>query len=103
VTSFLHVDDAAAAGCLAVEAGRPGVYNIADDEPAAAAAWIPQVAAQLHAPSPRWLSDEDGLARYGWRAVHQRTAQRGADNRAARHDLGFAPSYPTWRHHLGLD
>jgi hypothetical protein len=35
VWSFLHVDDAAEATVTAVEDGAPGVYNIADDEPAA--------------------------------------------------------------------
>jgi nucleoside-diphosphate-sugar epimerase len=32
--SFVHIDDAASATCAAVEAGRPGLYNICDDEPA---------------------------------------------------------------------
>ena len=33
---FLHVDAAAQAAVLAVERGRPGVYNIADDDGALA-------------------------------------------------------------------
>jgi nucleoside-diphosphate-sugar epimerase len=103
VTSFLHVDDAAAAATQAVELGRPGVYNISDDEPAPSATWIPQVAAQLHAPPPRWLDEDDATRRLGWRAVHQRTEQRGAHNGAARADLDVVPSHPTWRRTLGLD
>src|SRR3954464_15749573 len=34
VTSFIHLDDAAAATVLALERGEPGIYNIVDDEPA---------------------------------------------------------------------
>jgi 2-alkyl-3-oxoalkanoate reductase len=33
--SFIHVEDAAAATAAAVERGRPGVYNVVDDEPVA--------------------------------------------------------------------
>src|SRR5262249_49612451 len=34
VFSHIHIDDAAAATAAAVERGRPGVYNVVDDEPA---------------------------------------------------------------------
>jgi 2-alkyl-3-oxoalkanoate reductase len=34
VTSFIHLDDAAAATVLALERGRPGIYNVVDDDPA---------------------------------------------------------------------
>ena len=100
VTSFLHVDDAATAACLAVEAGRPGVYNVADDDPAPSATWIPHLAIRLGAPPPPWLDEQEALSRLGWQAVHERTAQRGAHNGAAREQLGFVPSAP-WRDRLG--
>ena len=44
VWSFVHVDDAAAATLAAVEHGDPGVYNVADDEPASALTWLPVLA-----------------------------------------------------------
>ncbi len=34
VFSFVHVADAALATVAAIERGTPGVYNVADDEPA---------------------------------------------------------------------
>src|ERR687893_2155726 len=34
VSSFIHLEDAAAATVLALEKGRAGIYNIVDDEPA---------------------------------------------------------------------
>jgi hypothetical protein len=44
---------------LAVERGGPGVYNIADDEPAPVAVWLPELAKILRAKPPRripaWL------------------------------------------------
>ena len=41
VWSFIHVDDAAAATVLAVEAGGRGIYNVVDDEPAPTRVWMP--------------------------------------------------------------
>jgi len=42
VSSFVHIDDAAAATAAAVqsESDRMGVYNIVDDEPAPVAEWL---------------------------------------------------------------
>ena len=34
VSSFIHLDDAAAATVLALDHDGPGIYNIVDDEPA---------------------------------------------------------------------
>lgn len=34
VWSFIHVDDAVTATVAAIERGRPGIYNVTDDEPA---------------------------------------------------------------------
>src|SRR5262249_10844802 len=44
VWSFIHVDDAAAATIAAIQRGAPGVYNIADDEPAPVRIWLPELA-----------------------------------------------------------
>lgn len=52
VWSFLHVDDAAAATVAAVQAGERGVYNIADDDPAPVADWLPAVAKIIGARPP---------------------------------------------------
>ena len=60
VTSFIHLDDAAAATVLALEHGGAGVYNIVDDEPAPVREWLPVLAEALGAKPPRrfpvWLA-----------------------------------------------
>ena len=42
ITSFVHVDDAAAAAVDALRGTTSGIYNIVDDEPAAASDWMPK-------------------------------------------------------------
>ncbi len=95
-TSFVHVDDAAAAVMLALD-GPAGVYNITDDRPAPASEWLPYYAALLGAPPPRHVPAFAvralGREHFAFRA----TQQRAADNRKARSQLGFAPAYRTWR------
>src|SRR3954462_16022923 len=59
VSSFIHLDDAAAATVLALERGKPGIYNIVDDDPAPVREWLPVLADALGAKpprhAPRWL------------------------------------------------
>lgn len=94
--SFVHVDDAAAATVLALDRGEPGVYNVADDEPAPQREWVPGLAQILGAKPPRqvplWLAKlvagPMALAAVG---------MRGADNGKAREQLGWCPARPTWR------
>jgi len=81
-TSFLHVDDAAAAASLAL--GWPaGTVNVVDDEPAPGWAWIPVLAALLGGPPPP----------VGGPGA---PAERGASNARAR-GLGWRPAYASWR------
>ena len=53
ITSFVHLDDAAAATVLALEHDGPAIYNIADDDPAPAREWLPVLASTLGAKPPR--------------------------------------------------
>ena len=41
VTSWIHLDDAAAATVLAIEHDAAGIYNVVDDEPALTREWLP--------------------------------------------------------------
>jgi nucleoside-diphosphate-sugar epimerase len=95
-TSFVHVDDAAAAVVLALD-GPAGVHNITDDRPAPASEWLPYYAALLGAPPPRHVPAFAvralGREHFAFRA----TQQRAADNRKARSRLGFTPQHRTWR------
>ncbi|HJW76740.1 MAG TPA: NAD-dependent epimerase/dehydratase family protein, partial [Thermoleophilia bacterium] len=95
-TSFVHVDDAAAA-TLKVLTGPTGVYNIVDDEPAPRSAWVPFYAEVLGAPAPRhvpaWLIRMLGREHF----IYRSSEQRGASNARARRDLSFDPCFRSWR------
>jgi 2-alkyl-3-oxoalkanoate reductase len=97
LTSFIHLDDAAAATVLALEHEGPAIYNIVDDEPAPAREWLPVYAEALGAKPPwhvpRWLAQLVG----GEAAVVMGTEARGASNAKAKRELGWTLSYPTWR------
>jgi nucleoside-diphosphate-sugar epimerase len=97
VTSFIHLDDAAAAAVLALDHHGPAIYNIVDDDPAPAREWLPVLAESLGAKpprrAPRWLARLFG----GELAVVMGTESRGASNAKAKRELGWTPSYPSWR------
>ena len=97
IWSFVHVDDAAAATVLALERGRPGVYNIADDEPAPVREIFPAVAEMLGAPPPRKVPAWLARLFVGEFGVVSMTELRGASNAKARRELGWEPRYPSWR------
>ena len=105
VFSHVHIEDAVAATALAVERGRPGVYNVVDDEPAALREWLPVLAGALDArPArhvPRWL----GRLLAGEAATVMLTEARGASNAKAKRELGWTPRYASWRQGFvqGLD
>jgi 2-alkyl-3-oxoalkanoate reductase len=96
IMPFIHLDDAAAATALALDAVGPALYNITDDEPAPLRDWLPGLAAAIGAKPPRhvptWLA---GLLMGGMLPVM--TQARGASNAKARKELGWAPRYPSWR------
>ncbi len=62
VFSHVHIEDAAAATAVAVEHGRPGVYNIVDDDPAPVREWLPALASALDAKPPRRIPPLAGPA-----------------------------------------
>jgi len=97
VSSFVHLDDAAAATVLAVERGAPGVYNVVDDEPAPVREWLPVLAEALGAPPPRRVPRWLARLIAGEAAVVLGTESRGASNAKARRELGWEPRYPSWR------
>lgn len=94
--SFVHVDDAAAATVLALDRGEPGVYNVADDEPAPQREWVPGLAQIIGAKAPRhvplWLAK-----RVAGPMALAAVGMRGASNSKAREQLGWSPARPTWR------
>jgi nucleoside-diphosphate-sugar epimerase len=97
VTSFIHLDDAAAATVLALEHDGPGIFNVVDDEPAPVREWLPVLADALGAKPPRsvpaWLA-RPLAGEYGLMTM---TRAQGASNARARAELGFSPRHASWR------
>jgi len=97
VWSFTHVADAAAATALAVGRGRPGVYNVVDDDPAPVAEWLPYLARTIGARPPWRIPRWAGRLLAGGAVASMMTASRGSSNTRARREFGWAPRYPSWR------
>jgi 2-alkyl-3-oxoalkanoate reductase len=97
IMSLIHVADAASATVAAIERGAPGIYNVVDDEPSTIAEVVPGLANAVGAKPPwrvpRWV----GRLAAGDAAVAMMTEGRGASNAKAKRELGWQPSYPSWR------
>jgi len=100
VWSHVHIEDAAAATAIAVERGRPGVYNVVDDEPAPIRDWLPVLASALGAKPPRRVPRWLGRLLGGEMATLMMTEARGASNEKAKRELGWRPRYASWRQGL---
>jgi nucleoside-diphosphate-sugar epimerase len=97
VTSWTHVDDAAEAAVAALERGEPGIYNVVDDEPATVAEWLPFLAEAVGAKRPPRVPARLGRLLAGQAAVRMMTEVRGASNQKAKQELGWRPTWRTWR------
>jgi 2-alkyl-3-oxoalkanoate reductase len=97
IWSWIHVDDAAAATVAAVESGADGVYNIVDDEPAPLADWLPYLAEVIGAKPPRRLPVWLARLAAGEVVVSIMTSIRGSSNAKAKRELGWQPTWSTWR------
>ena len=97
VTSFVHLDDAAAATVLALGHDGPAIYNVVDDEPAPVREWLPVLAAALGAKPPRRVPPWLGRLFAGEAGVMMGTKARGASNAKAKRELGWTLRYPSWR------
>jgi nucleoside-diphosphate-sugar epimerase len=95
--SFIHIEDAASATVAAVDRGAPGVYNVVDDEPAAERDWLPVYAEALGAKPPRKVPTWLARIVAGRFAVIMATELRGASNAKAKRELGWQPTYASWR------
>ena len=98
VSSFIHLDDAAAATVLALEYdGGPAIYNVVDDEPAPVREWLPVLANVLGAKPPRHFPRWLARLFAGEAGVVMGTESRGASNAKVKRELGWTPRYPSWR------
>jgi 2-alkyl-3-oxoalkanoate reductase len=96
VWSFVHIVDAANATVAAIEGGRPGIYNIVDDDPAPVTEWLPELARQVGGPEPRRLPAWLVRLAAGPQSLSMMTRVRGATNAKAARDLGWRPDH-SWR------
>jgi nucleoside-diphosphate-sugar epimerase len=96
-SSFVHVDDAAAATVLALDHGKPGIYNVTDDDPVPQREWVPELARLIGARKPRHLPAWLVRLLVGRYFVVMGTQLRGNSNAKARAELGFEPGFPHWR------
>jgi 2-alkyl-3-oxoalkanoate reductase len=97
VSSFIHLEDAAAATVLALEHEGPAIYNIVDDEPASVREWLPVLAKALGAKPPRHFPVWLARLFAGETGVMLGTEARGASNAKAKRELGWTLRYPSWR------
>jgi nucleoside-diphosphate-sugar epimerase len=97
VFSFIHIDDAADATAAAVGRGAPGIYNIADDEPADLKEWLPVYAEALGAKRPFRVPVFVARLIAGKEVALFATTLRGASNAKAKRELGWEPAHPSWR------
>jgi 2-alkyl-3-oxoalkanoate reductase len=97
VSSFIHLDDAAAATVLALEHGGAGIFNVVDDAPAPVREWLPLLADVLGAKPPRRVPRALARLFAGDAAVMMGTESRGASNAKAKRELGWEPRQASWR------
>jgi 2-alkyl-3-oxoalkanoate reductase len=97
VSSWIHLDDAAAATVLALDHDGPAIYHVVDDEPAPMRDWLPVFADVLGAKrpwrAPRWVA----ALLAGGAMASMATQSRGASNAKAKRELGWTLRYPSWR------
>jgi nucleoside-diphosphate-sugar epimerase len=97
IWSFIHIADAAEATVAAIDRGKPGIYNIADDDPAPVSEWLPSLAQTLGAKKPMHVPRFVGRLFAGEVGALYMTEIRGASNAKARRDLDWQPDHPSWR------
>jgi 2-alkyl-3-oxoalkanoate reductase len=97
VSSFVHLDDAAAATVLALERDGPAIYNVVDDEPTPVREWLPVLANALGAKPPRHIPVWLARLFAGGPGLVVGTEARGASNARAKRELGWTLRYPSWR------
>jgi 2-alkyl-3-oxoalkanoate reductase len=97
IWSFCETRDAASAAVAAVERGAPGIYNVADNEPAPASQWLPYLASVAGAKPPLHVPAWLGRLLAGGFVVTAMTEQRGSSNEKAKKELGWEPQFGSWR------
>lgn len=88
--SLIHIDDAADAAAVVLDAPRPGpLYLVSDDRPIPRREYYRVVAAFLNAPSPSYIPPTPGSPEAARDAVDRRIC-----NRRIKEELGLTLRYP---------
>ena len=96
-TSHVHIDDAAAAFAAAVEKGSPGTWNVADDRPVTSKEFLRWLSTELHVKDPWDLPGWFAWLVMGPSRTAMATISLALDNTRAKEELGWKPSFPTFR------
>jgi nucleoside-diphosphate-sugar epimerase len=81
----------------AIERGRPGIYHVADDDPAPVREMVLELARVLGAKPPRRVPAWPVRLIAGRGAVDVMTRSRGISSEKIKRELGWTPRFPTWR------
>jgi nucleoside-diphosphate-sugar epimerase len=97
IGSWIHIDDGAAAAVAALESDRSGeIYNVVDDEPTTLRAFATELAARRGLPKPyrvpMWTT-----RLMGKQMQLTATSRLPVSNAKIRRELGWRPSYPTYK------
>lgn len=95
--SWVHITDAASATVAAIERGKPGIYHVADDEPAPAGDILRALARALGAKPPHRVPAWLIRLFAGQTPVHMMTQACGISSAKIKRELGWTPRYPSWR------
>ena len=94
---MVHITDAASATVAAIERGKPGIYHVADDEPAPLREVLLELARVLGAKPPHRVPAWLVRLLAGKGAVEIMTQARGISSEKAKRDLDWTLQYPSWR------
>jgi len=97
IWSWIHIDDAAAATVAAAESRATGIYNVVDDDPAPVSEWLPYFAEAVGAKPPRRVPVWLARVAAGEVGVSAMTRIRGSSNAKAKRELGWQPTWSSWR------
>jgi nucleoside-diphosphate-sugar epimerase len=95
--SMVHITDAASATVAAIERGKPGIYHVADEEPAPVREILLDLARVLDAKPPRRVPAWLVRLLAGKGVVEIMTQARGISSEKIKRELGWTPRYPSWR------
>lgn len=93
----IHVDDMASAFVLAAQSGAEGTWHVVDDERVTLARLLQRLADVMGAPEPPRIPMWWARLLLGRHVVESLTTSMNTSNAKLRRELGWTPSFPTYR------